>query len=169
MPLNASILKENLNPTFIETGTYRGGGVEAALEAGFGRIWSVDLDGERRWDSGVLESHPSVTFAAGDSAMLLNEMLGSLEGSATFWLDAHPVGHFDLLQPDLPLVNELLAISFHPRKQGDIILIDDIRLFTEDDRTRLRDFIHILWPDCVTDLIDSSIIPNDILRVRHLT
>jgi hypothetical protein len=169
MPLNVEILKSHPNPVFVETGTYLGDGVRAALEAGFGRIWTVDIDPDKRWTvEQPLPQSPDVVFATGDSAMFLADLAPTLESSATFWLDAHPVGYFRLLQPDLPLVNELLALSFSPRRPGDIILIDDIRLFGSGDRERLVGLIRLLWPECGIDLIDSSIIPQDILRVRNL-
>lgn len=171
MPLNTEILKAHINPLFIETGTYLGEGVAAALEAGFGAVWTVDLDAEHRWESGqnpAKSGQDNVTYRVGDSALFLDNMLQSRADPATFWLDAHPVGYFKLLQPDLPLLRELFAIAFNPVHPNDIILIDDIRLFEEDDRDRLRGITHILFPGCETDLIDSSILPQDILRVRKL-
>ena len=169
MPLNTEILEAHLNSTFVETGTYRSEGVVAALAAGFGRVWTVDLDSDHRWDNGgAPEANPNVTYETGDSALLLADMLPNLRTPATFWLDAHPTGYFKLLQPDLPLVNELLAMSFTPRDPRDILLIDDIRLFDAADQARLNHFIRLLWPRCVLDLIDSSIIPKDNLRVTNL-
>lgn len=169
MPLNADILRAHLNPIFIETGTYLGEGVLAATEAGFERIWTVDLESDNKWPvDQPLPQLSAITFAVGDSALFLANLVPTLDAPTTFWLDAHPTGYFNLLQPDLPLINELLALSFSPRSFDDIILIDDLRLFNLEEQTRLSAFIRLLWPDCTIDIIDSSIIPQDILRIQNI-
>jgi len=169
MPLNTDILRSHLNPIFIETGTYLGEGVQAALEAGFERIWTVDLELDKRWEAEQpFPQSPNINFAVGDSALFLADLVPTVDAPATFWLDAHPTGYFNLLQPDLPLINELLALSFSPRHFDDIILIDDLRLFNSEDQIRLTAFIRLLWPDCTIDIIDSSIIPQDIFRIRNI-
>lgn len=169
MPINAQILADNLNPSFVETGTYLGEGVEAAIQAGFEHIWTVDLEDSGKWsNSNALTSHPGVVYGKGDSALFLADLVPQITTPVTFWLDAHPVGYFQLLQPDLPLVKELLAISFRSRHAYDIVLIDDLRLFTPVDQTRLREFITLLWPGCQIETIDSSILPQDILRITNM-
>jgi len=166
MPLNADILRANLNHTFVETGTYLGEGIESAIEAGFQEIWSVDIDPERTAEAArKFENHREVYCKSGDSAMHLATLVPMLDKPATYWLDAHPVGYFNLLQPDLPLINELLAIWFHPGNSGDIILIDDLRLFDAEDQERLKDFIRLLWIGCRIEIIDSALIPQDILKI----
>lgn len=169
MPLNTDILRSHLNPAFVETGTYLGEGVRAALEAGFEQIWTVDLESDNKWEvEQPLPQSPNIVFAVGDSALFLADLVPTLDVPTTFWLDAHPTGYFNLLQPDLPLINELIALSFSQRSSDDIILIDDLRLFNPEDQMRLTAFIRLLWPDCMIDIIDSSIIPQDILRIRNI-
>ena len=169
MPLNTKILKENLNHNFVETGTWLGEGIQSAHEAGFKLIWSVDIDPIKTLAAQALyKNRADVACFTGDSALFLENVVGNITTPTTFWLDAHPSGYFKLLQPDLPLVNELLALSWFPRHRDDIILIDDIRLFSEEDNKRLRDLIYKLWPSCELDYTDSSILPNDILRIRKL-
>jgi hypothetical protein len=43
MPIGFS-LKNHLNPVFIETGLYRGGGVRHALAAKFPKIYSIEYE-----------------------------------------------------------------------------------------------------------------------------
>lgn len=168
MPLNKEILKQNLNRNFVETGTWLGEGIQAALDAGFEWVWSVDIDPVKTAKAQLGFKHvPTVTCATGDSALFLQDL--KVNFPTTFWLDAHPGGYFNLLQPDLPLVNELLALSWYSHHQNNIILIDDIRLFSETDNKRMRDYIQKLWPSCEMDYIDSTILPNDILRIRNLS
>lgn len=115
---------------FIETGTYMGDTVKLALNAGYEKIHSIELDPElydRAFDMFKHNDHISIWF--GDSIDCLKNILESLDEPATFWLDAHASG--DLVggkSGGSPVVDELKLIKNHG-KNYHTIFIDDKRLF----------------------------------------
>jgi hypothetical protein len=111
---------------FVETGTFKGRTARWAARH-FDRV--ITIEGSER-----LYSEHSVTLKAirnvephlGDSRTILSALAKSI-GPAVFWLDAHwssgeTFGHAD----ECPLMAELTAIS---HRIGDVVLIDDARLF----------------------------------------
>lgn len=125
MPINANTLKKYLNPVFIETGSGLGDGIQAAIEAEFNEIWSVDSSYESfnhcanrfKWVDMVFMIH-------NDSISGLKEILLSGAVQCTFWLDAHN-------ENDYPVLAEIEQIAKHSIKTH-TILIDDLRMFPED-------------------------------------
>jgi hypothetical protein len=113
----------------IETGTYRGDTI-AVLGRSFDRIYSIELNRDyfeaaaRRFD----HAH-NVTVLHGDSGELVRELVGRVNVPTLFWLDAHYSGG-DTARGDVdsPVTAELAAI-LEQRRQADVILIDDARLF----------------------------------------
>ena len=140
MPLTADFLRAFMSPCFIETGTYMGAGIQAALKAGFGRIISIDIRQEAidyaAKALSPLAADPRLSLLCGDSRTVLPEVLRGLDTEATFWLDAH----FDFeVGGKNPIEDELAAIAAHPIKTHCILLDDMVPPADEpdrDDRTR---------------------------------
>jgi hypothetical protein len=115
--------------TLVETGTYRGGTIEA-LKDRFARIYSVELDDAlyaraRARFAGMAH----VTLLHGDSADVLPALLPRLTGPALFWLDGHYSGPGTAKgRKETPIVEEIRAVLTHPIP-GHVILIDDARVF----------------------------------------
>jgi len=134
MPATTNLFKKYLKRVFIETGTYRGDGVQSALDAGFKQIYSIELGID-------LYIHCRFRFAAvdnillfnGDSATLLSSLLTNIDESVTFWLDGHYSGGDTVLgSRNTPLMQELEAIKNHKIKTH-TIMIDDLRCWSKTD------------------------------------
>ena len=138
--LKEYISKYNLK-NFIETGTYYGDGVAYAAQFPFEQIISFEIEPtlfnhcETRF-----EDDERVEIILGDSSTKLEEILATneLSDNSLFFLDAHFPGadanlaEYNAEKQDdkrLPLKNELIAIS--KRKNNDVIIIDDLRLFED--------------------------------------
>lgn len=84
---------KNQYSTFIETGTYVGDGVQAALNAGFKKVISIELAPvhynicKNRF---VFNTNVDILF--GDSRLLLPDILKTYNTDILFWLDAHCSG-----------------------------------------------------------------------------
>lgn len=133
MPADARLFARHFNPVLVETGTWHGDGVQAALEAGFGHVYSIELSYElfaRACDR--FADNPRVTLLHGQSDERLPEVLNQLDGPATFWLDAHySSGDTAHGTTFCPILDELDLIAHHPVKTH-TLLIDDLRLFGPD-------------------------------------
>lgn len=122
MPLDVTLLKKYINPVFIETGSWIGNGIQAALDAGFFHVYSVDIEpGEYGHCVERFGSDRRVTLACEDSAAFLARILPGIRGSATVFLDAHCVPRGS------PLLRELDALVAH-KWWVDALLIDDMRM-----------------------------------------
>ena len=128
-------LKQYLNPIFIETGSFHGGGIATALKAGFKKIYSIEVKQEyydectEKFTQEIKEGR--VNLILGDSLVELGKLVPKLDRPATFWLDAHNhCGGYGVKQ--CPLYEELDAIAAHPIKSH-TLLIDDVRLFGDQE------------------------------------
>ncbi len=125
-------LAKYLNPIFIETGTFRGDGVQKALNAGFEKIYSIDVSPKfhqecsERFAQEIQKGQ--VELILGDSQYALQDLIKQIAQPATFWLDAHGGAK----GKNCPLYEELETIYKHPIKTH-TILIDDIRLVHKSD------------------------------------
>tara|TARA_R110002060_G_scaffold23166_11_gene31363 strand:- start:4218 stop:4751 length:534 start_codon:yes stop_codon:yes gene_type:complete len=162
MPLKPDVLKKYKNRCFVETGTYLGEGVVAALQAGFTIIRSVELDPNlAAINRGRFAPHPDVQIHAGDSGALLGGIIRDINEPITFWLDAHN-SSAELLEEgkNCPLLRELEQIKNHPINTH-TILIDDIRCcgtphfdtITKDD---LLNILHEINPEYEISYEDSA-------------
>ena len=139
LPPNRNLFKEFPNDVFVETGTYRGDGIAAALEAGYKEMYSVDIIQEnidfckQRFDQP--NSILPIFYSCMDSGKYLNELLDIINPrhTITFWLDAHSQ-LFEGEPDNFPLLKELDHIGKHPVKSHTII-IDDILVLTHPDVT----------------------------------
>lgn len=130
MPATRDVFERHPNPVLVETGTYRGDAIAAALEAGFPDVRSVELSPQLYDDAAArFAGDGRVRLWLGHSAARLPEMLAGVVTPATFWLDAHYSGGFTAGDADdCPLLAELAAIAAHPIKTH-TIMIDDVRQF----------------------------------------
>lgn len=125
--------------TFIETGTYKGDTVELAKTYGFKNIHSIELNLELYKEcSKRFEHDKNIKIWQGESQDNIRDILKSVVGQCTFWLDAHasgplPGGRFG----GSPLVQEIKAIGEHHVKNH-VIIIDDCRLFESEEWTGLK-------------------------------
>ena len=123
---NDQQLKKYVSEVFVETGTYIGDGVLTALNSGFEKVISVEIDEQKYKESNLrLKEHIDsgrVTLHLGDVVQLLPEIISTDLGKITFWLDAHDT----YLTNPCPLYNELEIIKKYHRNDC-TILIDDLR------------------------------------------
>ena len=133
MPIKFDLTKY-LNPVFVETGTYKGYGIAAALESGFTKIYSIEVSQEfydqsvQRFKSEIDQG--IVEIILGDSLACLPQVINSIDQKITFWLDAHETLGYQG-EKSCPLYEELEAIANHPIKNH-TILIDDLRLLSQE-------------------------------------
>ena len=128
MPILAENIERFLTPskTFIETGTLWGDGIQAALDAGAERVWSIDSDLQAiKKAQERFAGMPNVRLICDNSVAGLERLFRDSEaraqmGAPTIWLDAHG-------SHDSPVLEELTVI-----RNADLptpnILIDDMRL-----------------------------------------
>jgi hypothetical protein len=169
---------------FIESGTYQGDTVKIAIDFGFNKIHSIEIE-ENLYSSAVelFKKNNNVKIWNGDSPDALREhIIPTLSESSTFWLDAHKSR---LLQTpgsnkygSCPLLHELDAISESSIKNH-VIIIDDVRLFgTQNwDFVKKEDCIKKIMkinPNYVLEYIDGRcpwqdiVLKNDIL-IAHIS
>ena len=86
-------LEKYLNPVFIETGTYKGHGVQQALDSGFEKVYSIEVkkefyeDCKNKFSKEISEGKVNLVF--GDSLECLKDIIKDIESPITFWLDGH--------------------------------------------------------------------------------
>ncbi len=130
MPLTPELLRRYKNEYFVETGTYLGDGVKAALAAGFDHIASIEVMEELfRINRKTFRENENVQLFLGNSEAILSEVMRKITNPITFWLDAHySGGATGEGTSHCSAIEELEIIRRHPIKTH-TILIDDIRLF----------------------------------------
>ena len=181
MPITPEILKSIKKDysVFIETGTFHGSGVDAARQAKFKKIHSIEFY-KLRYEECVkkFNRYPNIKLLNCTISVGLEKILSELTEPAVFWLDAHydasgveeeiPVP----LADTFPLLAELDVIGSHSIKTH-TILIDDRRIFNGT---------HAVWhhvyeadviaklmeinPNYKIDFIDSSHFEKDIIVAR---
>lgn len=135
--LKKRVLEKYPNKYFVETGTSLGDSVQLALNCGFEKIITMEINPEKverakkRFSKEIEEGR--VTIFQGDTVETFPEALKLLDAPATFWLDAHwdegPRGEYLC-----PLPIELEEIQKTSVKNH-TLLIDDRRLFGVDNTT----------------------------------
>lgn len=164
--LSTKILSKFINPVFFETGTNTGLGVSCAVESGFKKIYSIDIE-ERYYEMAMITFNNEQTykdvdfnFFLGDSGIIMSSILDDIDEKITFWLDGHEFYK-------IPLVNELESIKNHKVK-GHTILIDDIRMLTRPEWNNMGldiivNKIKEIDENYEIDFVDSVNGKNDIL------
>lgn len=133
MPASASFFGRYRRQILIETGTWHGDGVQAALDAGFEHVHSIELSPSLyRQARQRFMSDARVDIYLGLSTGWLPMILDHVHTPVTFWLDAHYSAGDTARGPEMtPLLGELDIIAEHEIKEH-TILIDDVRLFGTD-------------------------------------
>jgi len=125
------LFQKYMNPVFIETGTYMGDGVQLALDAGFKKIYSIELTGEL-YEKCMerFKGNTAIHLIHGDSYLVLDDLLKLINEPITFWLDGHFAGPGTSMgKYESPLMQELEAIGRHSIKTH-TLLIDDLRCWS---------------------------------------
>lgn len=134
MPINKEALtKFTYNKVFVETGTSNGVGLEAAYDAGFELLFSIEFYKYKYKNcKNKFKDKNNVVLMCGDSGELIKEILNDINQPITFWLDSHYSGpgkyNTKPLADKCPILRELECIKNHHIKTH-TILIDDIRIF----------------------------------------
>lgn len=117
---------------FVETGTHRGDGVNAALNAGFPCIYTTEVNPfDHGWCSHRFQhQRDRVHLHLEDSRAFLRKLVPTLTTRAVFWLDAHWCDSGGGRLGDVPLLKELRIIGMRKPAIGHTILIDDARYLT---------------------------------------
>lgn len=120
--LLGSVLEKYPAEYFVETGSYTGGGIGAALKMGYNNVISIEYDlilyNACVRTYGNLDN---VILVHGDSATELGKVLETIDKKALIFLDAHSLEYN-------PIMEELEAIKNCDFKNH-IIMIDDKREF----------------------------------------
>lgn len=118
------------NRIFIETGSQYGDGIQKALNAGYEKVYSIELS-PTFYNHCVkrFKGNKNVKIILGDSSKELPKLLTEINEPVTFWLD----GHYSWKNTargdtNTPILNELDTIKNHHIKDH-TILIDDVRQF----------------------------------------
>jgi hypothetical protein len=113
----------------VETGTYQGDMIEAQLD-NFARLVTIELDDDLFAEARErFAPHPHISVLHGDSGQVLPQAIELCQGPTAFWLDGHHSGGITAgTNADVPIRNELSIIAAR-KDPGDVILIDDARLF----------------------------------------
>lgn len=130
------------NRVFIETGSFRGDGIQLAIDAGYEHIVSIEIEPVNiafcysRFDLGNHHQLPQIVLKHGDSADDLARIVNDFDEPITFWLDSHwqMLEDTDPGKNPFPLYNELRQIANH-RRNDHTILIDDWLYMTHPDIT----------------------------------
>jgi hypothetical protein len=159
--------KYNIN-VLVETGTFLGIMVDA-MKNKFQRVVSIEIaDGLYKRAKKMFENNLNVEIRLGDSGVVLEDVLKTLNEPAIFWLDGHYSGSVTgMADIETPIMAELKHIFLHS-VQDHVILIDDARLFngTRDypELDELEQEVRKYWKNCYFKVDNDAIV---ILKNHH--
>jgi len=135
------IIREYKTPYFFETGTFRGEGVDYALQSPFDKIVSVEIIGAIADEAKIkFNAQNKVEIVEGNSVSALAAEIPKLDNNCVFWLDAHfPGADAGITRYDdnndesvrLPLQKEIEIISRLRSNFKDVLIIDDLRIYED--------------------------------------
>ena len=132
----AFLKKNRKSNVFFETGLHIGTGVKQAVQAGFNKIYSIEIS-SIYYDNGLKtfekEIKENKVILIKDDSKNLYDYIKKINEPILFWLDAHNDQSNKHEQGTLkcPLIKELEEIGKHPIKNH-TILIDDIRIIKKN-------------------------------------
>lgn len=167
MPLYKPVLEKYVNDNFVETGTYHGEAVELALSLGFNNVYTVDVNPDFiKAVKATYAKDKRVTVNQGSSPDFLAKILPQVKGTITFWLDAHPlITPMTLFGAEFPLIRELLVLQSTLGSGKHVILIDDLRTFSNEESEILKLVVRQIWP-AATISLENGIATDDVLCCR---
>lgn len=148
----AELCFQNSITALVETGTYLGAGIELAMKSNIERIHSIEIDPDYYFRAVErYRENNQVSIHLGSSSSVLPSLLeyANLNYNCFFWLDAHfPMAdkgsvaydHETDKEKRMPLIHELTSIVSRRYDYKDIIIIDDLRCFTDDSRIKADSF-----------------------------
>jgi len=114
---------------FVETGTYKGYGIDAAKDVGFERYYSAEyLKSLYEECLEKFKDDDNIFLYNGSSEKCLEQILKDIDKKSLFWLDAHDSFGTG---GGIPTYEELKVLKEHPIKNH-TLLIDDIPLYFND-------------------------------------
>lgn len=125
---------------FVETGCFRGNSLSFALQQGFERLYSCDVDQEMiDYCNYIFKNYKNLKIIKNTSSEFLEVILPSLtEDKILFYLDAHLPEHDKnngsvILDSDLnfPLQQEIEIINRLRPNSSDVIICDDLRIYED--------------------------------------
>lgn len=145
LPPSYNLLKQHLNPVYVETGIWRADSLRLAIDAGFETVIGIDYFPEnitfcmsrfRMKSPTAIVDGCTVFLFSHESHKGLATVLKSTKEPATFFLDAHSQFLEDETEAPnpYPLLLELMAIKEYGNPQSTII-IDDILHLSHPDVT----------------------------------
>jgi hypothetical protein len=147
---------------FIETGTYKGKMVYAVIPY-IEEIYSIELD-QRHFQKAKkrFAGYPNIHIIQGQSGEELPKILANIHGRCLFWLDAHYSGGSTAKgDTQTPIMQELECILNHEKAAEHVILIDDARLFIDENDypiiEELKQFILDIHPGWTIEVKDDII------------
>ena len=127
MPINFKLEKYRQNTNvFIETGSLRGYSINKALEAGYNKIYSIELDEKRyKWVKDEFEDDDEIEIIHGNSNTEFSELMDNIDEKCTIYLDAHYCGdNAEIGDKWSPIREELNCLKKHFIKDHVIIIGD---------------------------------------------
>lgn len=166
-------LFRNKTDAFIETGSHIGFGIELALHSGFSKIYSIELMPEF-YEACVekFKDNDKVELILGDSFYKLEEILEKNPGTPfTYWLDGHYSGAGTAFGvKESPLLKELEVILSRG-VSGELIYVDDMRLYRNfDEELHIKSISELIAkyvPDAKMHYEASIHDPLDILVIDY--
>lgn len=171
--LSKEVLEKYPNEIFVETGTQNGHGTQIALDCGFKKILTIEIDHEqvlrtsKRFEKEIEEG--IIEIIEGDTFKVFGDVLKKVDKQATFWLDAHWDGGPTKGEYKCPLPFELELLLDHPIKTH-TILVDDKRIIGNPNSTWGDNLDLDLIIEAMTDInpdyqisFEDGCIPDDII------
>jgi len=128
-----NLFEKYKNKCFVETGSYKGDGIQKAIDAGFDKIISIEITPKYyKLCKEKFQNNISVEVIEGDSVQLLKSIISKIDEPITFWLDGHYVDETTKFGDKLcPILDEIDIIKDHVVKYGDTVLINDLRCWNK--------------------------------------